>query len=80
MEEMSCVMNNDEIMNLVESAITLFYRKIANVDHHRFKSWEYCYQNFIEARSRTLNSLDYVDSNLILVCTTRKFDIFFKRG
>lgn len=58
MEEMSCVMNNDEIMNLVESAITLFYRKLANVDHHRFKSWEYCYQNFIEARSRTLNSLD----------------------
>ncbi len=51
-------MNNDEIMNLVESAITLFYRKIANVDNHRFKSWEYCYQNFIEARSKKLNSSD----------------------
>ncbi len=55
MEEMSCVMNNDEIMNLVESAITLFYRKIANVDHHRYKSWEYCYQYFIEARNIKLN-------------------------
>ena len=51
-------MNNDEIMDLVKSAITPFYRKIANVDHHRFKSWEYCYQNFIEARNRELNPSD----------------------
>lgn len=50
--------NDDEKMNLVESAINSFYRKIANVDHHRYKSWEYCYKNFIEARSKKLNSSD----------------------
>lgn len=51
-------MNNDEIMDLVKSAITPFYRQITNVDHHRYKSWEYCYQNFIEARNRELNPSD----------------------
>ena len=51
-------MNDDEIIDLVKSAITPFYGKITNVDHHRYKSWEYCYQNFIEARNRELNRSD----------------------
>ena len=50
-------LSNDEIMKLVELAISLFVTKTTEVENDRYKSWEYCYHSFISARN--VSSPDY---------------------
>lgn len=57
-------LNSDDIMNLVELAISIFVNKITKVKNDRYKSWEYCYRNFIEARQNSSPNYDILSLHL----------------
>ena len=57
-------MSNDEIMKLVELAISLFVKKTTQIENDRYKSWEYCYHSFISARNSSSPDYDILSLHL----------------
>lgn len=37
-----------------------FYNDLTQVENHRYRSWEYCYKSFFEARKNKENNIDYL--------------------
>lgn len=37
-----------------------FYNDLTQVENHRYRSWEYCYKSFVEARKNKENNIDYL--------------------
>ena len=64
MKTMNIVMSNDEIMKLVELAISLFVKKTTQIENDRYKSWEYCYHSFISARNSSSPDYDILSLHL----------------
>ena len=64
MKTMKIVMSNDEIMKLVELAISLFVKKTTQIENDRYKSWEYCYHSFISARNSSSPDYDILSLHL----------------
>lgn len=64
MKTMNIEMSNDEIMKLVQLAISLFVKKTTQIENDRYKSWEYCYHSFISARNSSSPDYDILSLHL----------------
>ena len=51
-------------VELIIRSATEFYNQLRNDDNGRYRSWEYCYGNFMDARQREDPNVDYLSLQL----------------
>ena len=59
-KEKSIAINNIDPKDLIIESANSFYQELKQDEHGRFRSWEYCYSAFCDAREDADPDIDYL--------------------